>query len=256
LLEALKIRSQAVTSSFRYPRVQVGRLPTFDMPPPATIYGHLAGVLGRWFEPGPLAFSYVFEHDGKADDVETAHPIEAGSGKLGLKKRGWNFPINVECSPNPQRREFLLRPRMTLYLTGDAQTLRSFEESFRSPEWAYILGRSQDLATVRSVDRVQLEDAPEAAFSNTLLPFEWRPYVMLGTSVLLPAAVDYRENRQARQERYLQITSPPLAVYEGSKDTISRQALPEQFCVDTSEHLTVGGRALMRGIIFLPVQSR
>ncbi len=120
-MRALKIISEAVTASFRYPHVQIGKLPTYEVPPPATIYGHLAGVVGDWFEPDGLEFAYTFEHKGRATDLETGQSIERGSGKPTLKKRGWDFPVNVLCAPNPQRREFLLRPRLTLYLRGSGR---------------------------------------------------------------------------------------------------------------------------------------
>jgi hypothetical protein len=188
--------------------------------------------------------------------LETAHPIEKGSGKAGLKKRGWEFPINVECTPNPQKREFLLHPRLILYLVGEDEILDRLEAGFLSPAWSYILGRSQDLATVLSVERIDLVESPDAAFSGTLLPFEWRPFVLSGMTVLLPAAIDYAKSRQARQQRYLQVTWPAMGIFAGSKDTIHRDALPDKFWVDSTERVIIGNHKLMSGLVFFPVQAR
>src|SRR5579885_1909015 len=132
-MKVLKVTTEAITASFRYPHVQIGRLPTYELPPPATIYGHLAGVLGEWFEPEGLEFAYVFRHEGKAIDLETSQPIERGTGKPTLRNRGWDFPVNVACQPNPQRREFLFRPRLTLFLKGQETLLQRFHESFVNP---------------------------------------------------------------------------------------------------------------------------
>lgn len=255
-MNALVVRMEAVTASFRYPRVQVGKVPTFDMPPPATIYGHLACVLGEWFDPAGLEFSYVFRHAGKAFDLETGHPIELGSGRPTprLAKRGWDHPVNVECEANPARREFLLRPTMTLYLTGPDPLIGRLRASFLSPYFTYILGRSQDLAMCHSADFVELTESGEAYFSHTLLPYAWRPYILSGTSVALPCAINYKQGRAAAQDRYVQVTSPALHVYEGSRDTIARDRLPESFAVDRTDAIQSGGRSLPRGIQFFPVR--
>jgi CRISPR-associated protein Cas5t len=254
-LRVLKVRCEAFTTSFRYPRIQAGSLRTFDMPPPATIYGHLAGVIGDWFDPSGLEFAYTFEHEGKGVDLETRQPIEAGSGKNSKAKSGWDFPVNVECTPNPQPREFLFRPRMTLYLKGSEQHVECFLRAFESPYFAYILGRSQDLAHCRSVRIVELQQSADVFFSHTLLPYSWRPWVLPGTSVIMPEVIDYRRKREARQQRYLQITSPALWVHPQTPDITARGSLPPDFPMDPEESRELSGRPVSRGLHFFPVQS-
>ena len=253
---ALKIRSSALTASFRYPRVQIGRLPTFDMPPPATIYGQLASVMGEWFEPRDLKFSYVFEHAGKAVDLEVAQPIERGSGKNTLAKRGWPHPVNVQFTANIQKREFLLHPRLTLYLvSADLSFLDKFRTAFTAPYFSYLMGRSQDLATCHSIEMVDLGTAADAFFSHTLLPFDWRPWVSPGTTVLLPAAIDYERKRMAVQERYLQIIKPALRVSQTTDDVLDRSKLPEAFAIDSGDRREFGTNSLGRGLYFWPVRG-
>lgn len=252
-MRALKVISEGVTASFRYPHVQIGKLPTFEMPPPATIYGHLAGVLGEWFDPAGLEFAYIFEHRGKGEDLETGQPIERGSGKAGLAKCGWNFPVNVECAPNPQRREFLFRPRLTLYLRGDTELLARFQESFLHPTYAYIMGRSQDLATCLAAEMAELSESEEAFFSHTLLPFGWRQWVLPGATVHMPKAINYNRRREPTFERYLQVLWPPLKLYNDSQDTFARNQLPDRFAVDGKDLRDFIGRSLPRGLYFHPV---
>ena len=255
-MTVLKIKSIAQTTSFRYPRVQVGRLPTFDMPPPATIYGHLAGVVGEWFAPEGLEFAYTFKHAGKALDLETIHPIERGPGKATLKSRGWPHVVNVQCETNIQRREFLLKPEITLYLKSDSQkTLESLREAFLAPYYSYVLGRSQDLATCRLAELIELDRSAEAFFADTLVPFDWRPFVTPGTTVLLPAAIDYARRRLAVQDRYLQVTQPALRIFPLSDDLISREQLPTDFVVDSTEAREFGSSKLPRGLHFWPVRG-
>jgi CRISPR-associated protein Cas5t len=254
-MKALKVISEAVTASFRYPHVQIGKLPTYEVPPPATIYGHIAGVVGEWFEPDDLEFAYVFEHRGRATDLETGQPIERGSGKPTLKKRGWDFPVNVVCEPNPQRREFLLRPRLTLYLRGPDALLSRLREAFLSPAYAYILGRSQDLATCLGAELVELEESDQAFFSHTILPYSWRRWVSPGTTVQLPKAINYYRQREPKFEVYLQVLWPALQLYAGSGDTISRDHLPAKFAVDREDRHEFTQITLARGLIFHPVEG-
>jgi CRISPR-associated protein Cas5t len=256
-VKALKVKMAAVTASFRYPRIQVGRLPTFDMPPPATVYGHLAGVIGEWFEPEGLEYSCVFQHAGKGTDLETSQPIAKGSGRAtaSYRRLGWDYPVNVECEPTPQRREFLLHPRMTLYLGGPEGLLQRLGNAFVSPVFAYVLGRSQDLAACLSVEFAELAESEEAYFSHTLLPYDWRPWIVPGISVYMPSAIDYRRQRQAVQERYVEVTWPPLRVYSGTRDSINRSALPARFLVDEGDRREFSDCILPRGVWFLPVKG-
>jgi CRISPR-associated protein Cas5t len=254
-VKALKITTEAVTASFRYPHVQIGRLPTHEVPPPATIYGHLAGVLGEWFDPDGLEFAYVFQHGGKALDVETGQPIERGSGKSTLKNRGWTFPVNVICKPNPQRREFLFRPKLKLYLNGSEALLRRLHEAFLNPAYAYVLGRSQDLATCLEVCWADLVESDQGFFSHTILPYSWRPFVSPGTTVQLARTIDYRRQRAPEFEMYLQVLWPPLKLYPGSQDTIARQELPPVFWIDSEEQRQFSGRSLSRGLYFHQLMS-
>ncbi len=252
-MKVLKIISEAVTASFRYPYVQIGRLPTFEVPPPATIYGHLAGVVGEWFDPEGAEFAYTFLHQGRVADLETAQPIEQGFGRKTYARRGWSYPVNVHCAPNPQRREFLVRPRLSLFVKANNPLLERLRISFHNPAYAYVMGRSQDLATCLSADIVDLDESEEAFFSHTILPYEWRPWVLPGTTVQMPKSINYYRRRESVFERYLQILWPPLKLYSGSQDTISRDHLPVRFAVDENDRQEFAGKVLSRGLFFHPV---
>jgi CRISPR-associated protein Cas5t len=102
---------------------------------------------------------------------------------------------------------------------------------------------------------VTIDDSENAFFSHTLLPYDWRPWVLPGTSVIMPEVIDYRRNREARQSRYLQITSPVLRVYSQTPDVISRDRLPSIFSVDPEETREFSGHILPRGLHFFPVQN-
>ena len=249
IVDVLKIEMSAITASFRYPHVMIGRLPTFEMPPPATIYGHLCGVWGEWFNPGDLEFSYVFTHGGIGEDVELGHMIEFGSGRS--EKTLGGLPKNMEGSLNPQRRQFLFRPRMTLYLKGNDKILQRLEQAFKSPAFAYILGRSQDLATVHSITWVRLKQASGAFFANTLLPWTLRQWVSVGRPVYMPKWINYHKLREPVFERYLEIDDRPLRIFgEGVEEDVFNVEPFANLVVDESDTRTFLGRELPRGVWF------
>lgn len=244
-LAALKINVSALTASFRVPHVMIGRLPTFKLPPPATIYGYLSGAVGTWFDPSGISFAYVFTYEGIAEDLELAHIVEKSSGTL------WKGgpPKNLQGNANPQRREFLLHPKLTLYLTGPTPSLQQMATAVKRPRFAALLGRSQDLATCNETSLIELEKGDEGFFSDTILPWNLRPWVLRGTPVMMPKSIDYSYLREPRFERYLEIGHFPLRVCDGSPDLINFPAFGH-FYQDRSESRTSGGKTLYRGLIF------
>lgn len=249
ITRVLKVESSAVTASFRYPHIMIGRLPTFEMPPPATIYGHLSGVLGEWFEPKGLKFAYTFTHQGIGEDIELGHMIEINMTKKDKNLNG--LPKNVEGSLNPQRRNFLFRPRMTLYLSGDEEVLSRLKKAFLSPAFAYILGRTQDLATCHSAEWVELAFSDRVFYSNTLLPWSLRQWVLPGVPVFMPESINYQNLREPRFERYLQLTNRPLRIFgEGVEDDIISREPFNDILVDSTETRIFNNWELPRGVWF------
>ncbi|KAF0194299.1 MAG: CRISPR-associated protein [Bacillota bacterium] len=251
---ALKITTTARTASFRYPHVMVGRLPTYEMPPPATIYGHLCSVVGKWFDPTGLEFAYIFTHQGIGEDLETAHVVEEAGNRRGINELG--LPKNLEGSINIQRRQFLLNVEMHLYVKGPSEMLNQLKIGFISPVFSYILGRSQDLATCHSAIMVDLAAGQRFFFSGTLLPWELRPYVTNGVPVLMPAKIDYLNYREPTFAQYVQIGTRPLRIdlCEEGDDVLSSRPF-EQALVDANHHLEVRGVTYSRGLWFMPMRG-
>lgn len=153
-MRALKITVEGDVTSFRYPHFAQGVHPTYEMPPPATIYGMVCSAWGNLLNPTALRFAYHFEFSSKFTDYEHLH-------FFGKKPK-----------MNPFRRELLHQPRLTLYLTpreaGD-MALDELAEAFHSPRYALALGRSQDLVVLTGVAHVEIEVAASAFYAGTLL---------------------------------------------------------------------------------------
>jgi CRISPR-associated protein Cas5t len=201
-MQVVKVEMEGLTTSFRYPHFMWGRQPTFEMPPPSTIYGHICSAAGEWIDPSGIRFGYRFTHDGKSEDLEHVHAVAAGTGKP-LKQKGrvaFTDPANITGAVNPLTREFLFRPRMTLYVSP-----AELVEIFRAPHYATILGRSQDLVSYKSVEVVELERAPRAYYDHTLLPWEMQVRARRGVTVLMTRHVDYANGREPVFERYVML---------------------------------------------------
>lgn len=192
-MRVLKVVAEGLTTSFRYPHFMQGVHPTFEMPPPATVYGHICSALGEWVNPQGLMFAYRFTHEGRFDDVEHVHVVTASSGKL----PGSELPKVIDGAVNPFKRSLLFKPRLVLYLNRP-----DWEEAFRRPRYVVVLGRSQDLFTYTSIGVVELEEAPQAYFEHTLAPYSMALHAGSGYVVLMPRFLDYANHRAPTFERY------------------------------------------------------
>jgi CRISPR-associated protein Cas5t len=147
--QVVKVVMRGAVTSFRYPHFIQGVQPTYEMPPPSTIYGHLCSAFGGAIPPEGIEFALHFTYAAKQRDIEHTH---------------LNIPY---LQANPFQRELLFFPRLTLYFT-----LLDLLDVFRAPQYAVVLGRSQDLMTYESVSVVTLYQAEQAYFEHTLIPFE------------------------------------------------------------------------------------
>ncbi len=198
----LKVVAEGLTTSFRRPHFMHGIQPTFRMPPPATIYGHICSALGEVVPPEGLSFAYHFTATTGFSDIEHVHLVAESSGKL----KGTDYPKVLEGSINPFKREILFQPRLTLYLNRP-----EWIEAFRSPRYAVVLGRSQDLFTYTSFQTVKLERMERAYFEHTLLPYAMAVQAGSGIVELLPRYLDYERKRTPTFARYLLLESRVLS---------------------------------------------
>jgi CRISPR-associated protein Cas5t len=155
-------------------------------------------------DPTGIKFGYRFTHEGKGEDLEHVHTVSAGTGKP-LRQKGkvaFAEPVNITGAINPLTREFLFLPKMTLYV-GPVELI----EVFRSPRYATILRRSQDLMSYKRVEVVELKRARRAYYEHTILPWEMQVRARRGVTVLMPRYVDYANGREPAFERYVVLQS-------------------------------------------------
>ena len=186
-------------TSFRYPHFHIGRQPSYPMPPPATIYGHICSAVGEWISRDALQFAYNFTSDGRGDDLELLHITSIGSRQI---KRGWDHPRNIEVQPDPRPRELLFRPKLTLYL-NPADNIYYWLQSFRSPAYPVLLGRSQDLAGYSTVEMIELVQSDYGYFQNTILPWSMRDRLPDGITFHMPKFINPANRTQVSWARYI-----------------------------------------------------
>lgn len=173
-LPVIKLEMQGMVTSFRYPHFTQGYQPTFEMPPPSTIYGHLCSAVGDYINPIGWQFGYSFSHEGKfVDYMEHLH---------------FDDPVQ----PFPFNRELLFKPQLTLYITK-----LDLGSALHQPFYTVTLGRSQDLMRYIRIQQVDLIRHHEGYFENTLLPMDMAPRLGQRTvSVTMPRFINPRRQVQ------------------------------------------------------------
>jgi CRISPR-associated protein Cas5t len=195
-MRVLRVELEAPVCSFRYPHFLVGKQLTFDMPPPATIYGHIASALGELPEPTSFRFAYRFTASGKGEDLENQHIIVPGGRPFAIG--GAAFPSSTSATVQPTARQFLFNCRLTLYLDR-----LDFEDSFRNPRFTVVLGRSQDLGCYSKIEIIDLVSAGRGYYEDTILPGDFRRRTGRGVTVFMPRYVSPPPRRDAIFDRYI-----------------------------------------------------
>ena len=216
-MQVLRVVAEGLTTSFRYPHFMQQIHPTYEMPPPSTIYGHIASVLGEWFDPEGVEFAYHFTFKAKVTDVE--HIILLTPKGERSRLPGTRIPNVLEGRVNPFERELLFQPKLTLYVNRP-----DWADAFRSPRYAVVLGRSQDLFTYTSVDVIELQQADRAYFEHTLAPHEMSLQFGRGIAMLMPRFVDNHNNRAPTFSQYVILQEPVLlpddqSIYVNNSDS-------------------------------------
>lgn len=198
-MRVARVIIHADITSFRHPFFVTGRQPTSDIPPPSTVYGHCASALGEWPNRSDFFFGIHFTYRSRGQDLEHQHITEALSPRtptrVSTPHGAERATTSITIQPVP--RDFLFDATMTLYLPVD------IGHAFRQPVYPVVLGRSQDLAEVVSVDEVTLQRPGRARVEHTLLPFSARRYCQFGSTVLLSRYITPSPERYAHFERYI-----------------------------------------------------
>lgn len=178
-MKALHIRLEGFSATYPYPFLKSGTQLTMPLPPFSSIFGNLSACAGRPVGPSETAIAVEFRSRGTGIDLETTRRLKTDKthGKL---------------SRNPElgiaKREFHVAPQLDLYLTAT-----EMESIFLRPVAVPCLGRSQDLAWITIVRRIELVPVDSGQLGPTLVPF---PNPQVG-GLISPPLADYFRNDSA-----------------------------------------------------------
>jgi CRISPR-associated protein Cas5t len=148
-MKAYRVELNGWTASFRYPQLVSGTQPTLPLPPPSTIYGLVSAAVGQWVDPRDCRLAYVFQHAGKARDLETIY----------------QFSNSASAKSNVVWREWLTDWKLWLYFLDQRWT-----QAFECPAYPLLLGRQQELAYAAGSREIVLEQRV-TRLKGTAVPF-------------------------------------------------------------------------------------
>ncbi|PIP18035.1 MAG: hypothetical protein COX43_00965 [Parcubacteria group bacterium CG23_combo_of_CG06-09_8_20_14_all_35_9] len=152
-LEAIHVRFEGLTASFRQPLIISGTQLTLPVPLYSTLLGLISACANRIVGPKETRIGFEFHCESISLDLERTRRFGLKNGRLHEEAQGI-----VE-------RGVCWHPKLDLYLTD----VKLFD-CFRYPASTPCLGRSQDIAWIRSVRKIELAPAAEGDIGPTLIP--------------------------------------------------------------------------------------
>lgn len=154
-MKAFRIEITSWTSSFRFPNLISGYQPTLEAPPVSAVLGLINSAAGKYLHHQSLRIGYFFKYEYKTVDLETIYMIE-----------GKDKPTN-NAKSNVIKREFFFNNFLYIYLIDE-----QIVEYFRKPHFQLLLGRSTDLASVKDIVQIELQEVQSATkIKGQVVPF-------------------------------------------------------------------------------------
>jgi len=176
-MEVYRIDITSWTASFRYPNIISGIQPTLEVPPLSTVLGLINAAAGQYLQHSTLKIGYFFKYEAKGEDLETIYQFKSvkdNKTKHFKKNQAGDFMVsNKNATSNIILRQFLFDNQLSIYLENDQVV-----EFFKTPFYQLVLGRSNDLATVESIQKIELTKSIQPTkirgqiipFNNNFLP--------------------------------------------------------------------------------------
>lgn len=157
-MKAYRVHLTSWTASFRYPNLISGYQPSLPVPPLSTIYGLVSAAAGNYVSAIDLSVGFVFKFVSQAIDLETIYQFTSKATRMVTK-------------PNVIRRQILFDNSLWLYLSNEKMA-----KIFLNPKFQLLLGRSNDLATVETIDEINLKPLSELnQLKGTVVPMKTVP---------------------------------------------------------------------------------
>ncbi|MFX4230897.1 type I-B CRISPR-associated protein Cas5b [Aliarcobacter butzleri] len=194
-MKLYRVLISSITSSFRYPNMMSSHQLSIKAVPYTTIQGLIGSASGNTDMKG-VKLSYVFRYESSFFDVETIYKIQKEKNKAGVfgfkydaksKDKQYLAQDGLYPTTAPFNREILYQTYLTLYFVD-----KKIADSFKSPTFQLLLGRSSDLAKVEEVKEIEVNAIDNIQLNGTILPFN--QYKMAGEIYTMPTYFDYTNN--------------------------------------------------------------
>lgn len=225
-MKFIRIKCSGCLNSFRQPDFHTYHK-TLPLPPKTTVAGMIGSALGispetvneEWLQNNRFQMGITGKSNGKANDLWQIRKYESKQIKAhqnGTEPAPYKTAVIV--------RELLYASEFTLYLHFENEEdfeLVSFK--IQNPEWALSLGREDELVLIEEIKRIDLNEATNISFCNTVLPIDFTttPYDIVfksdsisgnlldeaPKSVKLPVTFTYNNDTGAREASEFQTFS-------------------------------------------------
>jgi len=174
-MKLYRVLITAQTASFRYPNFISSNQLSIKAVPYTTIAGLVASATGN-DQLIDFKFSYIFRYQSSYVDLaETIYKF---------KKKGDSVDNNIVVQDPTFKREVLFDCYLTLYFVN-----RKIANSFKSPIFQLLLGRSGDFARVLEVKEIEIQQIGKVILNGTIVPFA--EYKSSGEIYAMPKYFDY-----------------------------------------------------------------
>lgn len=185
-----RITLQSSTAFFRNDMTITSVQQTYDCPPLSTIYGLISAAMGDKIK--PIKVGYIFDYQYKVDDYELiTKPMDSEYKKAyyDLIESGKAIDrhdiLQGFYGAVPVHREILFKCTLHLYLEDE-----DVAASFYCPYYTLLMGRSEDLACVKKIQKVDLKSAQkDIVVGKTIIPFNPSESEVFGRICSMPVYI-------------------------------------------------------------------
>lgn len=187
----LRVEITSLTSSFRNIRFQHGYLPTYPIPPISTIYGMISAIFGEIVPRSERPWlGYTFKSMSKITELNRI------LGRLDKEEK----PI--------VKQEILFDNHLTLFTLNHSNPKYSNNSLLRvlkEPFFSIYLGRSEDLATIKSFKKtkmIHIQNDSEVQNNDleVILESQWTPTQLRLSGILYNVPIYLAPNPERKHE--------------------------------------------------------
>ena len=221
---ALHVRLEGLTSSFRHLLTISGTQVSTPVPSYSNLLGMISACAGRIVKPAETRIGFEFHCRSHDLELERKDRLAIKGNKLQPfreKRAPKDYRLHIKIGPEGfsgfleeihqgiGSREVYWYPKLDLYVTN-----LDLKSAFENPATTPSFGRSQDIAWIVFVRRVELHPVKEGDLGPTLIP-----KAQIGVPVLIVRSPEWIDNSKMGHVR----VPGPFGIYHAINSLIDRR---------------------------------